>query len=62
MLIQLCGIAVTLVWSGVATFALLKAIDFVVSLRVKPQDEVEGLDVTQHGEAFAIVRTPAGVN
>jgi Amt family ammonium transporter len=50
--IQLYGIVVTLVWSGVATFVLLKAIGFFVPLRVSQQHEVEGLDVTQHGEAL----------
>jgi Amt family ammonium transporter len=52
VLIQLYGIVVTLLWSGIGTFALLKAIDFFLPLRVKPQDEVEGLDVTQHGESL----------
>lgn len=52
VLIQLYGIAVTLAWSGIVTFVLLKAVDFFVPLRVKQQDEVEGLDVTQHGEAL----------
>jgi Amt family ammonium transporter len=52
VLIQLYGIAVTLVWSGVGTFVLLKAIGFFIPLRVSQQNEVEGLDVTQHGEAL----------
>jgi Amt family ammonium transporter len=52
VLIQLYGVAVTLVWSGVATFVLLKAIGFFMPLRVSQQHEVEGLDVTQHGEAL----------
>jgi ammonium transporter, Amt family len=50
--IQLYGIVVTLTWSGVATFVLLKAIGFFLPLRVSHQNEVEGLDVTQHGEAL----------
>jgi Amt family ammonium transporter len=48
----LYGIAVTLAWSGVATFLVLKAVAFFVPLRVGEQDEMEGLDVTQHGEAL----------
>jgi ammonium transporter, Amt family len=52
VLIQLYGVAVTLVWSAVATFVLLKAIGFFMPLRVSQQHEVEGLDVTQHGEAL----------
>jgi len=52
VLIQLYGIAVTAVWSGVATFVILKVIEFMVPLRVSQQSEMQGLDVTQHGEAL----------
>ena len=52
VLIQLYGIAATTVWSGTATFVLLKAISAFVPLRVDKQSEIEGLDVTQHGEAL----------
>jgi Amt family ammonium transporter len=34
------------------TFVLLKVIAFLVPLRVSQQSEIEGLDVTQHGEAL----------
>jgi len=40
------------VWSGVGTVILLKVIEFMVPLRVSKQSEIEGLDVTQHGEAL----------
>jgi Amt family ammonium transporter len=52
LLIQFYGVAVTLVWSGAMTFVLLKVIALIVPLRVSPQSEIEGLDVTQHGEAL----------
>jgi ammonium transporter, Amt family len=52
VLIQLYGILATLVWSGVLTFILLKVIAFLVPLRVSHQHEIEGLDVTQHGESL----------
>ncbi len=52
VLIQLYGIAVTLAWSATATFVLLKAISIFIPLRVDKQSEIEGLDVTQHGEAL----------
>jgi len=52
MLYQVYGVAATLVWSGVVTFLLLKVIAFMVPLRVTQQNEIEGLDVTQHGEAL----------
>jgi len=49
---QLYGIGVTLVWSGVMTFVVLKIVGAMVPLRVRHEDEVMGLDVTQHGEAL----------
>ena len=52
VLIQLYGIVVTLVWSGVATFVILKVIGALVGLRVSETDERQGLDVSLHGEAL----------
>jgi len=52
LLVQLAGVAVTLVWSGSLTFVILKAIGAIVPLRVRQEDEVMGLDVSQHGEAL----------
>jgi ammonium transporter, Amt family len=52
VLTQLYGIVVTLVWSGGVTWILLKVINLIVPLRVTQQQEVEGLDITQHGEAL----------
>jgi ammonium transporter, Amt family len=49
---QIYGIAVTLIWSGVLTFVILKVINFFIPLRVRDEDERIGLDVTQHGEAL----------
>jgi Amt family ammonium transporter len=44
------AVAITLVWSGVVSFILLKIIDVVIGLRVTPDQEMEGLDVVLHGE------------
>jgi len=52
LLIQLYGVLATLVWSGVMTFVLLKLIALMVPLRVSQRNEIEGLDLTQHGEAL----------
>ncbi len=52
LLIQVYGVAVTLLWAGGMTFVLLKAIDLMVKIRVSHENEVEGLDITQHGEAL----------
>src|SRR3954452_22190889 len=52
MLLQLYGVAVTLLWSGAVTFVLLKIVGAFVPLRVSLQQELEGLDISQHGEAL----------
>jgi len=52
VLIQLYGIAVTLVWSAGVTYVLLKLVGIFVPLRVSKEQEMEGLDITQHGEAL----------
>src|ERR1700720_4133854 len=52
LLIQLYGVAVTLVWSGGVTYVLLKLVSAFVPLRVSLQQELEGLDISQHGEAL----------
>jgi Amt family ammonium transporter len=52
VLIQFYGIAVTLVWSAGITFVLLKLVGAFTPLRVSVQQELEGLDISQHGEAL----------
>jgi Amt family ammonium transporter len=52
VLIQLYAVIAVLIWSGVLTYVLLKAISFLLPLRVNQQHEIEGLDLTQHGEAL----------
>jgi Amt family ammonium transporter len=52
LLLQLYGIGVTIVWSGLLTWGLLKLVEVFVPLRVTQQGELEGLDITQHGEAL----------
>ncbi len=47
---QLKGVGVTWVYAAVATFVLVKVIDAVLGLRVKPGEEDAGLDLSQHGE------------
>jgi Amt family ammonium transporter len=47
---QLLAVAATIVWSFVISFALAKGIAATMGLRVPPDDEAEGLDVTQHSE------------
>ncbi len=52
LLIQLYGVAVTLIWSGGVTYVLLKLVSVFVPLRVSREHELEGLDISQHGEAL----------
>ena len=52
VLIQLYGIAATIAWSAVWTFILLKVIELIVPLRVTKESEIDGLDLSQHGEAL----------
>jgi Amt family ammonium transporter len=52
VLIQLYAIGATVAWSAIATFVLLKIIGLAIPLRVEKMGEIEGLDVTQHGEAL----------
>ena len=47
---QLLSIIVTLVWSGVLSFIILKIVDATVGLRVEEDEERMGLDLSQHNE------------
>jgi Amt family ammonium transporter len=51
LLIQLKAVLVTVVYSLVVSYVILKVIDWVMGLRVGEQDERIGLDLTQHREA-----------
>jgi ammonium transporter, Amt family len=52
LLVQFYAVVATIIWSGALTWLLLKVIAFLVPLRVSEQHEIEGLDLTQHGEAL----------
>ena len=47
---QLGGVAAVAAFAFVATWLLGKAVDATIGLRVKEDDEVVGLDISQHGE------------
>ncbi len=49
--IQLVAVAAVIAYAAVMTFVILKVINLFVALRVPEQDEVLGLDVSQHREA-----------
>ena len=48
--VQALGVLATGVYSFVVTFILFKIINPIAGMRVEPEDEVTGLDLTQHGE------------
>jgi Amt family ammonium transporter len=57
-------IAIGAVWgySFVVTMVILKVLDVTMGLRVKDDDEVLGLDISQHGErAYVIEETVGGM-
>ena len=52
VLIQLKGVAVTVVYGFAASFLILKVIDKTIGLRVTEEQEREGLDISLHGESI----------
>jgi len=48
--IQLKGVLLTIVWSGVVAFIAFKIADLTIGLRVSEEEEREGLDISSHGE------------
>jgi Amt family ammonium transporter len=47
---QIIAIIVTVIYSFVVTAIILKILDAKMGLRVADNEEIEGLDITQHGE------------
>ena len=52
LLTQFKGVATTLVYGFVVSFAILKIIDMTIGLRVTEDQEREGLDISLHGESI----------
>jgi ammonium transporter, Amt family len=47
---QIIAIAITYVLAGAGTFIILKILDATIGLRVKTEEEFQGLDINEHGE------------
>ncbi len=47
---QLAGVAIAWVLAAVGTFIILLAVDWAMGLRVSEEAEIQGLDLSQHGE------------
>jgi Amt family ammonium transporter len=48
--VQFIGVVATVVFTGVATFVILKLVDALLGLRVNKEQEIEGLDIVLHEE------------
>ena len=48
--VQAIGLLATFAWTAVATWVILKVVGLITPLRVSEEDEIEGLDLTQHEE------------
>lgn len=59
LLNQLIGVTVACVLAAVGTFLILKLVDVLVGLRVSTDHEIQGLDLSQHGEEGYAWEIPA---
>ena len=59
--VQLIAVLVTMALAAPMTFVILKVVDALVGIRVSPDDEVTGLDLSQHSEnAYVLGGTVVG--
>jgi Amt family ammonium transporter len=47
--IQVIGAFASIIWAFVSVFIVFKIIDVIIGLRVSESEEIEGLDITEHG-------------
>jgi Amt family ammonium transporter len=47
---QLIGVGITIALAVIGSFILLKIVDLTIGLRVSDEEEIRGLDLSQHGE------------
>ena len=59
LLNQLMGVAISWVLAIAGTLIILKLVDVTIGLRVSQEEEVQGLDLSQHGEEGYYWETPA---
>ena len=46
---QLIGVGALIVWAFVTGYITFKVLDIVIGIRVNPREEMEGLDIAEHG-------------
>ena len=59
LLNQLVGVLISWVLAVVGTLIILKVVDLTIGLRISEEEEVQGLDLSQHGEEGYYWETPA---
>ena len=47
---QILAVLVTILWCGIVSAVLYKAVDLIIGLRPTPEAETQGLDLISHGE------------
>jgi Amt family ammonium transporter len=47
---QFVGVVIAITLAAVGTYIILQIVDLVLGVRVSVEEEVQGLDLTQHGE------------
>jgi Amt family ammonium transporter len=52
ILVQIQGVAITVVYCAIASYVVLKIVDLAIGLRVSEEEEREGLDLALHGESI----------
>ncbi len=50
VIVQIGGVIATIIYSGILTAVILFVVKAVVGLRVSEEEEIEGVDSTEHGE------------
>lgn len=50
VIVQIGGVIATIIYSGILTTVILFVVKAVVGLRVSEEEEIEGVDSTEHGE------------
>ena len=53
--VQFTGVIATMIYTGIASFIILKVVDVLVGLRVTSDEEQEGLDIVLHDERGYII-------
>ena len=47
---QALAVVITWLFAAIITFIILKVLDVAMGLRVSQREEIQGLDLSQHGE------------